>query len=242
MTQPLDAMIAELREEWRQELAAELPLRLHARSPSNGKHTRGGPAEPDPEDEAPAPTEGSYYQPGMTGLEFARQFDRYLSGDHGGDFLATDAFIEIRDWCRREHWREDHTGDNPFAWNLCARLCIAYVELQQPVTFIAVQEDIDVWLVRNLLRDALQKAADWRADRRKGVIIADESRLQLDESEALPVVLAREHQVEHEQRVWELWRAKFPYLRSWESELIRRRAFHAKHCHERCALLMGAAA
>jgi hypothetical protein len=237
---PLDTLIAELRVE----LAAELPLKLHAYQPSNGRHTHGGAAEPsgdDIEQEQPRPT-SRYYNPGMTGLEFSRAFDRYLSGNHGGDFLAADTFVHIRDECRRDHWREAHTGDDPFAWNLCSRLAIAAVELRQPLSFIAVQEDIDVWLVRNLLITALQEAADWRADRRKGVIIGDESRRQLDESEALPVVLAREHSIAHEQRVWELWRERFPYVRSWESELQRRRAYHAKHCHERCALLMGEAA
>lgn len=226
MTDALTAM----RDELRLELAGELPLRLHAfqgSAPAEGRHTVQG---------QPMPTYGH-----MTGLPFARQFDRYLSGEHGGDFLASDCFAAIRDMCRKDHWREQHTGTDPFAWNLCSRLAIAYVELRQPITFIAEAENIDAWLVRNLLTSALRYARDWRSDRKAGIAIGDASRKQLDESEALPVVLAREHDVEHEARVWELWREKFPYVRSWESELARRRAYHAKHCHERCALLLLAA-
>lgn len=229
---PLPPMtdLTTLRDELRLELAGELPLRLHVgqgASPAEGRHTVQG---------RPEMTYGH-----MTGLPFARQFDRYLSGEHGGDFLASDCFAAIRDQCRKEHWREQHTGPDPFAWNLCSRLAIAYVELRQPVTFIAAVEGIDAWLVRNLLTEALKFARDWRSDRRRGVIITDESRKQLNESEALPVVLAREHDVEHEARVWELWRERFPYLRSWDSELVRRRAFHATHCHGNCALLLAAA-
>lgn len=215
--------LEELIRELRLELSGELPLKLHA----------GQPASVSVEGE---PTYGH-----MTGLPFSRAFDRYLGGNHGGDYLAADCFEAIRDWCRIEHWREKHSGDNPFAWNLCGRVVIAAVELDQPLHFIATQEGIDVWLTRRLLTDALLFARGWREDRKAGVRISDESRLQLDESEALPVVLTREHSVAHEQRVWELWRAKFPYLRSWESELARRRAYHALHCHGRCALLVVAA-
>jgi hypothetical protein len=215
----LSDLIAELR----REIASELPLKLHAGQQS--------------------PTEADEESFGhMTGLPFSRAFDRFLSGNHGGDFLASDSFTEIRDHCRREHWREGHTGDNPTSWNLCARLAIAAVELRQPLTFIAEQEDIDLWLVRNLLTSALEHAKEWREERKAGVRIGDESRLQLDEAEALPVVLAREHSVIAEQRIWELWREKFPYLRSWESELARRRAFHATHCYAGCGLLMDDAA
>lgn len=222
----LDTLIVELRHE----LAVELPIKLHAGQQAEGRHTVQG---------SPELTYGH-----MTGLPFSRAFDRYLNPQqHGGDFLAADSITEIRDWCRHDHFRENHSDpDRPFSWNLCARIVIAAVELRQPLTFIAERENIDAWLVRNLLTAALKYAAEWRYLRKKGVIIGDESRAQLDEAEALPVVLAREHSVLHEQRVWELWRAKFPYLRSWESELTRRRAFHALHCHDRCGLLMGDAA
>lgn len=236
----LDDLIRELRAE----LAGELPLKLHAASPANGRHSHGGAAEPSGDDIEPeyARPVGRYYDPGMTGLEFSRAFDRYLSGNHGGDFLASDSFDHIRDVCRRDHWREAHTGDNPFAWNLCARLAIAVVELRQPIAFIADAEGIDVWLTRNLVTTALTEARQWRDDRRRGVIIADESRRELDEAEALPVVLAREHSLDHERKVWELWRSKFPFIASWDAELVRRRAYHAKHCYAGCALLMGEAA
>ncbi len=237
-------MLDDLIRELRLELSVELPMKLHAASPANGKHTRGGAAEPSSDDIEPYQPKpvGRYYDPGMTGLEFSRQFDRYLSGDHGGDFLAADSFEAIRDWCRIEHWREAHTGDNPFAWNLCARIAIAAVELRQPLPFIADSENIDLWLTRNLLTAALEYASDWRRNRRAGIIISDESRRELDEAEALPVVLAREHSIDHERKVWELWRERFPFIRSWDEELNRRRAYHATHCHQRCALLMGEAA
>lgn len=235
----LDTLIIELR----RELADELPLKLHASAPAGGKHSHGGPAEPSTDDIEPdrARPIGGYYNPGMTGLPFSRAFDRYLSGSHGGDFLASDSFTEIRDHCRRHHWREKHT-DNPTAWNLCARIAIAAVELRQPLSFIAEQESIDLWLTKNLLTTALEHAKQWREDRKVGIRIGDESRLQLDEAEALPVVLSREHSLEAERKVWELWRERFPYLRSWESELNRRRAFHGRHCHDRCPLLMAEAA
>lgn len=235
----LERLIGDLR----RELAGELPLRLHE-SASTGRHTRGGAAEGEQSTGEPLERR-MQHAPGFigeTGLPFSRQFDRYLSDHHGGDFLASDSFAHIRDVCRRDHWREQHTGDNPFAWNLCARLAIAAVELRQPLSFIAAEEGIDLWLTRNLLTTALEEAATWRRDRRAGVIISDESRKQLDEAEAIPVLLAREHRVDEEQRIWELWRAKFPYLRSWDSELNRRRAFHAVHCHERCGLLFADAA
>ena len=237
--------LAELIKEWRLALAAELPIVLHKSVSGTGKHSRGGPAEPTADDEPIGPDYAidaePYYNPGMTGLPFARQFDRFLSGHHGGDFLASDSFVAIRDWCRLEHWREQHTGDNPFAWNLCARLAIAAVELRQPLAFIAASEATDVWDIRSLLIGALSYAQEWRADRRKGVIIGDESRLQLDTADTIPVLLAREHHVEDEERIWKLWRTKFPYLRSWESEMIRRRAYHAAHCNGRCLLLETAA-
>lgn len=262
LLEPRRSELDELIEEFRRELAAELPTKLHAFSPAGGKHSRGGPAEPSADDEAAeqvAPTE-HYYDPGMTGLPFSRQFDRFLSGEHGGDFLATDSFTEIRDFCRVQHWQEEHTGTNPFAWNLCARLVIAAVELQQPITHIADTEKLDVWLAKNLLSTALIHARDWRADRRKGVRMMDESRKQLNESEALPVVLAREHRIEDEQRLWESIRQQTPcdcggalppgrpkeerhpyephfYLPPWEKELARRRAFHAKRCDEGCVLV-----
>jgi len=210
--------------ELRLELAAELPQRLHAGQPSGD--TKDG--------------EPNYGH--MTGLPFSRAFDRYLSGDHGGDYLASDSFTEIRDWCRIEHYQQKHTGEDPFAWNLCARIAIAAVELRQPIAFVADSEAIDVWLARDLLTKSLGHARDWREGRRSGIVISDESRRQLDESEHLPVVLAREHSVEHERKVWELWRSKFPYVRPWEAELDRRRAYHAVHCHGRCALLLGEAA
>lgn len=235
----LSAMIVR----FRAELAGELPIKLHEFA-SNGRHSKGGAAEGEVSTGAPVERR-MQHRPGdigMTGLPFSRAFDRYLSGQHGGEFIAADAFTEIRDFCRREHWREQHTAENPFAWNLCARIAIAAVELRQPLAFIAEQEGIDLWLARNLLTTALEHAEKWREDRRKGVIIGDESRKQLDEAEAIPVLLAREHRVEDEERVWELWRAKFPYLRPWESELDRRRAFHATHCVEHCALLMDDAA
>jgi len=226
----LDDLIGELR----REIAAELPLQLHQEYGEPMAEGVSGRV-------LKARTNGGH-SIGWTGLPFAHQFDRFLSGDHGGDFLASDSFAAIRDQCRAQHWREGHTGeDDPFAWNLCARIAIAAVELRQPLTFIAEREGIDTWLVRNLLTTALQLAHQWREDRKAGIRIGDESRLQLDLAEALPVVLAREHSVEHEQRVWVLWRAKFPYLPAWESELIRRRAFHAKHCYANCGLLMGAA-
>lgn len=217
-------MLNDLIREFRLELAGELPIRLHASVQS----------------EPTADGEPNYGH--MTGLPFARQFDRYLNPyQHGGDFLAADSFTEIRDFCRIEHYQQQHTGADPFAWNLCARIAIAAVELRQPLIFIADSEGIDVWLARDLLTKALEHAQAWRQGRRAGIVISDESKKQLDESEHLPVVLAREHSVEHERKVWELWRAKFPYVRSWESELQRRRAYHAIHCHGRCALLMVAA-
>lgn len=223
---PPMTMLDDLVRELRLEMAGELPIRLHARVQS----------------EPTADGEPNYGH--MTGLPFARQFDRFLSGNHGGDFLADDCIEAIRDWCRVEHWREAHSGDDPFAWNLCARIVIAFVQLGQPLTFIASPEaeDLDVWLVRRLLTDALVWGKRWREDRKAGVRISDESRLELDESEALPIVLAREHSIEHERKVWGLWRERFPFIRSWEAELERRRAYHAVHCHERCTLLMGEAA
>jgi len=220
----LAALISELR----LELAHELPLRLHAGQPSSSV-TRDGIVET------------AYGH--ITGLPFSRPFERFIDGEHGGDFLASDCFAAIRDdYCRPQHWREQHTGSNPFDWNLCARLAIAAVELRQPLSFIAAAEDIDVWLARNLLTGALQFAADWRTDRRKGVVISDESRRQLNESEAINVALAREHSVIYEQRVWEAMRRQYPFLPPWESELARRRAFHGKHCWDGCALLVGEAA
>ena len=238
MVSVLDELIHELRGE----LEAEIPLKLHAGAPAGGRHTRGGATEPDPEDEPAERPSTRFYDPGMTGLPFSRQFDRYLSDTHGGEFLAADSFTEIRDYCRRSHWREEHTGTDPFAWNLCARLVIAAVELRQPLPFIADAEKIDVWLARNLLTAALEHARQWRRDRRAGIIIADESRLQLDEAEALPVVLAREHSLAQERKVWDLWRERFPYLPDWDTEAKRRRAYHAAHCYQGCPLLREEAA
>lgn len=246
---------AQLVADLRRELEAELPIKLHEYAPANGRHSRGGPAEPSPDDIEPEPARpmGTFYNPGMTGLPFSRSFDRYLSGHHGGDFVAADSITEIREWCRREHWREQHTSENPFAWNLCARLVIAAVELRQPLLFIARQEGLDGWLAHNLLVGALQYAAQWRADRRKGVVIGDESRRQLNEAEALPVVLAREHHLGEEQKLWETLRKSNPcacggaladhpiaphsFMPTWHDELRRRRAFHAKHCAGGCELL-----
>lgn len=224
----LDSLLTELRAE----LKEELPLKLHQGVPQGNQQTAN---------EASEPAYGH-----MTGLPFSRQFDRYLNpAQHGGDFIASDTFTYVRDWCRENHWREQHhTDPDPFAWNLCSRLVIAIVEFErfQPLSHVAKVEEIDYWLAERLLTAALEEAEVWRANRRKGVIIADESRRELDEAEALPIVLAREHQVEHERRVWELWRSKFPYIRAWDSELTRRRAYHAVHCHDRCALLVGEAA
>ena len=237
------AVLDELIRELRSELEAEIPLKLHAGAPAGGRHTRGGAAEG--EESTGQPVERRMqHGPGFigeTGLPFSRQFDRYLNS-HGGDFLAADSFTEIRDHCRRSHWREQHTGDNPYAWNLCARLAIAAVELRQPLPFIADAEGIDVWLARNLLTAALEHARQWRRDRRAGIIIADESRLQLDVAEALPVVLAREHSLSQERKVWDLWRERFPYLPDWDTEAKRRRAYHAAHCYQGCPLLREEAA
>ena len=225
--------LEELRDEWWRELRAELPERLHVDDgESMAEGTSGKAVKPK--------TNG--YPATWTGLPFDRLFERFIDDEHGGDFVADDAFEAVRDWCRREHWRESHTTDNPFAWNLCARLVIAYVELRQPVPFIAVQERLDLWLANNLLEAALTESARWRYNRRAGIIIGDESHKQLNESEALSVVLAREHDVRYQQRVWESLRVEYPFLPEWDAELTRRRAFHARNCHDRCGLLMDAAA
>ena len=222
----LPDLIAELRAE----IAAELPLKLHQSSGESVSDDKGRPVR--------RMTNG--HPATWTGLPFSQSFDRFLNS-HGGDYLASDSFKAIRDHCRVNHWREQH-GSDPFAWNLCARIAIAAVELRQPVAFIADAEGLDGWLTHNLLLQALEYARKWRLDRRAGVIIGDESRRQLDEAEAIPVLLAREHSITEEERIWELWRQKFPYLRSWDSELTRRRAWHATHCVERCPLLMSEAA
>lgn len=255
-----------LREEWCRELRGELPLRLHYAA-VGGKSTKGGAAGDlgGIEFGAVPPTHRSTGNGGWTGLPFTRPFERYIDGEHGGDFIATDAFAAVRDWCRREHWRESHSTDNPFAWNLCARLVIAYVELRQPVPFIAAQEGLDLWLTENLLIGALRESATWRGSRRAGVVIGDESHKQLNESEALSVVLAHQHDLVYEEKVWNALRneswcdcggvSKWPspsgekhpvdphsFMLSWEDETKRRRAFHAKWCHDRCGLLMADAA
>ena len=222
----LPDLIAELRAE----IAAELPLKLHQSSGESVSDDKGRAVR--------RKTNG--HPATWTGLPFSQAFDRFLNS-HGADYLASDSFTAIRDHCRANHWREQH-GSDPFAWNLCARIAIAAVELRQPVAFIADAEGIDGWLTRNLLLQALEYARKWRQDRRAGVIIGDESRRQLDEAEAIPVLLAREHSITEEERIWDLWRQKFPYLRSWDSELARRRAYHASRCHERCPLLESTAA
>lgn len=240
--------LADLIRELRIELAFEIPPRLHDDSGESVSDDRTGPVR--------RRTNG--HPATWTGLPFAHQFDRFLSGNHGGDFPADDCFPAIRDWCRAEHWREQHMTGNPFEWGLCARIASAAVERAEPLSFIASQEQIDLWLVRRLLLDALRFADRWRTDRKAGVRISDESRHQLNESEALPIVLAREHSLAYEQRVWETLRQlhvckcggsikdherePHPLLRSWESELMRRRAYHAIHCGGSCPLLSAAAA
>lgn len=250
--------LAALRDEWWRELRAEIPMQLHVDDGESMAEGSAGRA-------VKRQTNG--YPATWTGMPFDRHFERYIDGEHGGDFVATDAFTAVRDWCRREHWRESHVGDNPFGWTACSRVSILYVRLRWSVTTIAEYLDLDAWLVRRLLIDALEWADRWRADRRTGVEIADESHKQLNESEALSVVLAYQHNVVYEEKVWNALRSeawcdcdcggalrwlgpagdKHPvevhaFMLSWDDELKRRRAFHAVHCHERCALLMAVAA
>jgi hypothetical protein len=229
----LDCLIRRLRDEWWREVRAELPGRLHVDDgESMAEGTSGKAVKPK--------TNG--YPATWTGMPFDRLFERYIDGEHGGDFVASDAFTAVRDWCRREHWREGHTGDNPFGWTACSRVAILYVRLDWGVPLIAEYLNLDAWLVERLLRDALVWAQKWRGDRRSGVVIGDESHKQLNESEALSVVLAREHDVDIQARVWNALRLEYPFLSPWESELARRRTFHAKWCHDRCGLLMAVAA
>lgn len=234
----LDTLTVELRAE----LMSEVPTRLHESAGlGKGRSTKGGAAGDLGGIEfgnVPAKVRAS----GWTGLPFTREFQRYLSDQRGADFIADDSFAEIHAWCRREHWREQHVADDPFAWGLCARLAIAVVELRQPIVFVAEREGIDRWLVKRLLTDALVYAKRWRAERRKGVTIHDESRSHIGEAEALPIVLGREHLLDRERAVWEGLRRVYPFLRSWESELERRRSFHARHCVHGCILLDSEAA
>lgn len=225
--------LAALRDEWWLELRAELPARLHVDDgESMAEGSSGRTVKPK--------TNG--YPATWTGLPFDRYFERYIDGEHGGDFVASDAFTAVRDWCRREHWRESHTGDNPFDWTACSRVAILYVRIRWSIPTIAKHVGLDGWMVERLLRDALTWAHKWRVDRRSGVVIGDESHKQLNESEALSVVLAREHDVRFQERVWVALRDEYPFLPEWETELARRRGFHARRCHDQCGLLMAVAA
>ena len=229
----LEVLIQELRDAWWLELRAELPIRLHDDDGESMAEGSSGKA-------VKPKTNG--YPATWTGMPFDRYFERYIDGEHGGDFVASDAFTGVRDWCRREHWRESHAGDNPFGWTACSRVAILYVRLWWSVETIAEYLNLDAWLVRRLLHDALTYAAQWRSDRRRGVVIGDESHKELNESEALSVVLAREHEVVYQERVWRALRVEYPMLPEWEAELTRRRTFHARYCHEHCGLLMDEAA
>ena len=219
-----DHALAELIEDFRAELEAEIPMRLHP-GLGGGKHTKGGPAES--EYEPGEPIERRWNgggRVGWTGLPFTPAFQRYLghSENYGYEFIAAASFDEIAAYCRSKH-DESHSAGGPTA-STCRRIAVAVVELRQPIPFVAVQEDVGIFAVRKSLLDVLRHAERWRQMKRDRAVAHDTA----DEPASLDMTLRRQHDEAREQRVWNLLRLRHPYLPDWEFERGRRLEQHIR--------------
>ncbi len=213
-----DVALAELIEDFRAELEAEVPVKLHQDSGESAgefsadvtRKTNGHPAT-------------------WTGLPFTSQFERYLghSENYGFEFIAAASFDEIAAYCRSHH-DESHADKGPTS-STCRRLAVAVVEFRQPLAFVAVQEDLGIFAVRKLLIDVLTHAAKWRERKRDRAVEHDTA----EEPSSLESTLRRQHDEAREQRVWNLLRIRHPYLPDWEFERGRRLEQHVKlGCYE----------
>ena len=208
-----DHALAELIEDFRAELEAEIPVKLHQDSgestgtftPDVTRKTNGHPAT-------------------WTGLPYTAQFERYLghSENYGYEFIAAASFAEIAAYCRSHH--DESHGDRGPTSSLCRRVAVAVVEMRQPLAFVAVQEDTTIFAVRKLLMDVLTHAADWRLKKQAMAAAHDEQ----EEPPSLDEMLRRQHDEVREQRAWNLMRLRHPYLPDWDFERGRRLEQHVK--------------
>lgn len=205
--------LVELIEDFRDEIEAEMPLKLHQDS---------GESAADFLSDAARKTNG--HPATWTGLPFTPQFERYLghSENYGYEFIAAASFDEIAAYCRSHH-DESHAVGGPTA-SMCRRFSVAVVELRQPLAFVAAMEGTGIFAVRKLLLDVLGHAAQWRERKRNHVVALDEE----SDSFSLEQHLRRQHDEAREQRVWNLMRLRHPYLPDWDYERGRRLEQHIK--------------
>lgn len=216
--------LVELIEDFRAELEAELPAKLHTNSGESGadygtsatRRTNGHPAT-------------------WTGLPFTGSFLRYLghSEQYGAEFIAAASMDEIRDFCRIHH-DESHWSQGPTA-SLCRRLAVRSVEARQPLTLIAVREGLTLFATRKLLTEALRHAEEWREARRKAISAIDTA-AQEQQADPIGETLRRQHNEAQEERVWERMRLKHPYLPEWRVEQTRRLEQHRKLGCPKCLM------
>lgn len=119
-----------------------------------------------------------------------------------------------------EHKRPD--GGKP----LCAQLVYMAVWCNMDPDEIAGATGRDLAKIRTLLIGALEHAAAWRQAQYE----ASGPLESVHANETLEDRLRREHDLPHEERVWELHRQKYD-LADWPDELAERRQ---RHKHLRC--------
>lgn len=230
-------VLADLIEDFRIELEAEIPLCLHPSPPPVGKRTRGMPAGDMGAFRASAnPPSVSVLgvDYGWTGWPFHPRFQRYIGHpeDYGYEFIAASAFEEIVVWCRINHDESHWDRDDP-AVSLCRRIAVAVVDIGQPLAFVANQEGQTLYNVRQFLLASLKHAAEWRETRRKSVTARDED-AQRQTDDPISETLNRQHNEAHEQKVWARMRIRHPYLSDWDAERERRQEQHRKLGCQEC--------
>lgn len=208
-------------EDFRADLEAEIPKRLHLRTGDVGAEY------------ATVTTRRSQSgATGWTGPPFTGSFLRYLGhpDEYGYEFIAAAAFQEIAAYCRSKHDESHCVGSTD---SLCRRLAVAVVELRQPLAFVAAQEGIGIFAVRRHLVDVLKHAEEWRRKRMDAASLSDQQR-QESADDPIGTMLAQQHLEGIEERVWARLRAKYPELPEWTVEQERRRIQHRRLGCPRC--------
>ena len=218
MTNEQQALVT-LIEDLRDELATEVPIRLHEDRDlgfESGGSRRGT--------NVPG-------RIGWTGLPFTRDFERYLghAENYGYEFIAAGSVDEVGGWCRAHH--PDHLGDKPTS-SLCKRLVVAVVEMRQPLRFAAVQEGLTLFAARKYLVQALLHAKEFRDGKR--VAAAHSDTVTAPSKDPIGDMLRRQHDEARERLVWERMRLRHPILSEWDKERERRQKEHRSLGCPRC--------
>lgn len=208
----LDRLIRDARREYH----AETPVRLHTHHASKLLDADG--------------VTTKYPDEGGIGLPFTAEFHRLLAlGERFSPaFLLRESLDEVRDWCRGQHPEHAPEGISP----LCYSLVYAAVVGSMDPEYIALMRRARYALIESLLEGAMRHAEEWRRrqNARTGVIGIDYAAETADDR------MRREHDLDHERRMWNYTRTKWA-MPEWSDELARRRAQHRKGCGENCPLL-----